>query len=287
MDQKIIDLYDSFTHGQLSRRDFMDRLTKVAGSAAAAAALLPVLQNDYAQAAIVPGDDARLIIERVTYPAPGGDVRGYLVRTKDGPAKRPALIVIHENRGLNPHVEDVTRRYALDGFLAFAPDLLTPLGGTPENEDQARDMIGKLDLPETVARLVAATDFLAKHEGSNGKVGAVGFCWGGARVNDLAVAAPAALGAGVAYYGMQVPAEKVATIKAPLMLHYAGLDERVNAGIDAYKKALNDAGKTYEVFIYEGANHAFNNDTNTARYNKEAADLAWKRTVDFLKKNLG
>jgi carboxymethylenebutenolidase len=148
-------------------------------------------------------------------------------------------------------------------------------------------MIGKLDIPETNARLVAAVDFLASHPGSNGQVGAVGFCWGGARVNDLAAAAPPGLGAGVAYYGMQVPAEKVATIKAPLMLHYAGIDERVNAGIDAYRKALDDAGKKYELFMYEGANHAFNNDTNTARYNKEAADLAWKRTIEFLKKNLG
>jgi carboxymethylenebutenolidase len=287
MDQKVIDLYDRFTHGQLTRREFMDKLTSVAGSAAAAAALLPVLQNNYAQAAIVPGDDPRLTIERITYQAPGGDVKGYLVRTKDGPAKLPALIVIHENRGLNPHIEDVTRRYALDGFLAFAPDLLTPLGGTPENEDQARDLIGKLEIPETVARLSAAVDFLAGHAGSNGKVGAVGFCWGGARVNDLAAAAPVSLGAGVAYYGMQVPADKVAAIKAPLMLHYAGIDERVNAGIDAYKKALDDVGKKYEVFIYEGANHAFNNDTNAPRYNKDAADLAWKRTIEFLKKNIG
>ncbi len=285
MDQRIIDLYDRFTHGQLSRRDFMDRLAKVAGSATAAAALLPVLTNNYAQAAIVPDDDARLVIERVSYPAPGGEVKGYLVRLKEGAAKRPSVIVVHENRGLNPHIEDVTRRMALDGFLAFAPDLLTPLGGTPANEDQARDMIAKLDAGQTLANLVAAVDFLGKNELSNGKVGAVGFCWGGGKVNELAAASPA-LAAGVAYYGMQIPAGKVAAIKAPLMLHYAGLDERVNAGIGAYKAALDAAGKTYEVYIYEGANHAFNNDTNTARYDKAAADLAWKRTVDFLNKNL-
>jgi carboxymethylenebutenolidase len=287
MDPKIIDLYDRFTHGQLTRRDFMDRLTKVAGSAAAAAALLPVLQNNYAQAAVVPDNDARLVTQRISYDAPGGKVNGYLVRPKEGPAKLPAVIVIHENRGLNPHIEDVTRRIALEGFLAFGPDLLTPAGGTPANEDQARDMIAKLDMAANLTNLTAAVDFLAKHENSNGKVGAIGFCWGGARVNELAAAAPAALGAGVAYYGMQVPAEKVAAIKAPLMLHYAGIDERVNAGIDAYKAALDAAGKKYELFVYEGANHAFNNETNAARYNKDAADLAWKRTIDFLKKNLG
>jgi carboxymethylenebutenolidase len=285
MDQRIIDLYDRFTHGQLSRRDFMDRLGKVAGSAAAASALLSVLSNDYAQAAIVPADDARLITERVSYPGPAGEVKGYLVRLKDGPARKPSVIVIHENRGLNPHIEDVTRHIALDGFLAFAPDLLTPLGGTPVNEDQARDMIAKLDGPATVADLVAAVDFLGKNEFSNGKVGAVGFCWGGGKVNELAEA-PSALAAGVAYYGMQPPADKVAAIKAPLMLHYAGLDERVNAGIGAYKAALDAAGKTYEIHMYDGVNHAFNNDTNAPRYDKTAADLAWKRTVDFLNKNL-
>lgn len=287
MDQRIIDLYDRFTHGQLSRRDFMDRLASVAGSVAAAAALLPVLTNNYAQAAIIAEDDPKLVAERVTYPAPGGDVKGYLVRPKDGPAKLPAVIVIHENRGLNPHIEDVTRRIALEGFLAFGPDLLTPSGGTPANEDQARDMISKLDNAQTVANLVAAVDYLAKHDGSTGKVGAVGFCWGGLKVNQLASAAPAAFAAGVAYYGMQIAAEAVASIKAPLMLQYAGLDERVNAGIDAYRKALDAAGKTYELNMYEGANHAFNNDTNAPRYNKEAADLAWGRTVEFLKKNLG
>jgi carboxymethylenebutenolidase len=286
MDQKIIDLYDSFTHGQISRREFMDRLSKIAGSAAAAAAMLPALQNNYAQAAIVPDNDPRLVIERISYDAPGGKVNGYLARPKEGPAKLPAVIVIHENRGLNPHIEDVTRRIALEGFLALGPDLLTPAGGTPANEDQARDMIGKLDMAANLSNLTAAADYLAKHENSTGKVGTVGFCWGGARVNELAAAAPPALGAAVAYYGMQVPAEKVSGIKAPLMLHYAGIDERVNAGIDAYKKALDDAGKKYELFMYDGANHAFNNDTNAPRYNKEAADLAWKRTVDFLKKNL-
>jgi carboxymethylenebutenolidase len=287
MDQQFIDLYDRFTHGDLSRRDFLDKLAKAAGSTAAAAALLPVLANNYAQAAIVAEDDARIIAERISYPASGGDIKGYLVRPKDGAAKLPAVVVIHENRGLNPHIEDVTRRIALEGFLALGPDLLTPAGGTPSNEDQARDMISKLDMPATIANAIAAVDFLAKHENSTGKVGIVGFCWGGRMVNEVAAAAPAALGAGVAYYGMQVPAEKVLGIRAPLLLHYAGMDERVNAGIEDYKKALDANGKTYEVHMYEGANHAFNNDTNAPRYNKEAADLAWGRTVEFLKKNLG
>jgi len=285
MDQRIIDLYDRFTHGQISRRDFMDRLAGLAGSAAAAAALLPVLSNNYAQAAIVAPDDARLLAERVSWPAPGGEVKGYLVRPKDGPEKLPAVIVIHENRGLNPHIEDVTRRIALEGFLALGPDLLTPSGGTPSDEDQARDLIARLDNEQTIGNLVAAVDYLAKHAHSTGKVGAVGFCWGGLKVNELASASPA-LAAGVAYYGMQISADKVASIRAPLLLHYAGLDERVNAGIDTYRKALDEAGKIYELHMYEGANHAFNNDTNAPRYNKEAADLAWSRTVEFLKRNL-
>jgi carboxymethylenebutenolidase len=284
MDQRIIDLYDRFTHGQLSRRDFMEQLAKVAGSTAAAAALLPVLQNDYAHAAIVPEDDARLATADVTYDAPGGKVKGYLCRPKGVEGKPPAVIVIHENRGLNPHIRDVTRRIALEGFVALAPDLLTSAGGTPENEDQAREMIQKLDMMATLTNIAMAVAYLSIN--SNGKVGALGFCWGGARVNQLAAIAPPPLAAAVAYYGMQIPGDQVANIKAPLMLHYAGLDERVNAGIDAFKTALDATGKKYELYKYEGANHAFNNDTNAARYNKEAADLAWQRTVDFFKKNL-
>ena len=287
MDQRIIDLYDRFTHGQISRREFMDRLTKVAGSTAAAAALLPVLQNDYAQAAIVPERDPRLIIQpRVSYDAPGGKIDGYVARPKQGPTKLPSVLVVHENRGLNPHIQDITRRIALEGFVAFAPDLLTQAGGTPANEDQARDMIAKLDPLTTATNIAIATAHLAALPISSGKVGAVGFCWGGARVNELASVAPPPLAAVVSYYGMQIPARNVGTIKAPLLLHYAGLDDRVNAGITDYKKALDEAGKKYELYIYDGANHAFNNDTNPARYNKEAADLAWKRTIDFLKKNL-
>ncbi|BCJ91695.1 carboxymethylenebutenolidase [Terrihabitans soli] len=286
MDQRIIDLYDSFTHGQISRREFTDRLTKVAGSAAAAAALLPVLQNNYAQAAIVPEDDKRLVIQNVTFDAPNGKVNGYVTRPKGGAARLPAVVVIHENRGLNPHIKDVTRRLALEGFLVLAPDLLTPLGGTPENEDQARDLIAKLEPLPNITNIAASVGHLAQSGSSTGKVGAVGFCWGGARASEIASVAPPPLAAAVSYYGMGLAAKNVGTIKAPLLLHYAGLDERVNASIADYKKALDEAGKTYELFMYDGANHAFNNDTNPARYNKAAADLAWKRTVDFLKKNL-
>jgi carboxymethylenebutenolidase len=195
------------------------------------------------------------------------------------------VLVIHENRGLNPHIKDVTRRMATEGFLALGLDYLSPIGGTPADEDKARDMIGTLKQPDILASSRAAVAFLEKHADSNGKVGAVGFCWGGAAVNNLAVGEPN-LDAGVAYYGRQPPAESVANIKAPLLLHYAELDPGVNAGIAAYESALKAAGKTYELHMYPGANHAFNNDTNAARYDKKAADLAWSRTVAFLKKHL-
>ena len=285
LDQRSIDLYDQFTHGGMSRREFMDRLARVAGGAAAATALLPMLQNNYVEAGIVPEDNARLVTETVTYQVDGTVMSGYLARPKGG-GKRPAVIVIHENRGLNPHIKDVTRRMALEGFLAFAPDALSPLGGTPEDEDTARDMIGTLDADATVARLAAAVPYLAAYPECTGKVGAIGFCWGGGMVNRLA-AAGTSLAAGVAYYGRQLPAAEVPRIAAPLMLHYAGLDERINAGIDDYVAALKASGKTFEVHMYPGVNHAFSNDTNAARYDKAAADLAWGRTVAFLHRTLG
>lgn len=285
MDQKYIDLYDEFTHGRTSRRDFMDRLARLAGGAAAAAALVPVLQNNYAEAGIVPEDDERLVVELATYEVDGVTMSGYLARLR-GEEKRPGVIVIHENRGLNPHIKDVTRRIALEGFLAFAPDALAPVGGTPADEDKAREMISELDAEATVRRLAAAVPFLAAHPLSTGKVGAVGFCWGGGMVNELA-AAGTGLAAGVPYYGRQLATERVPEVAAPLCLHYAGIDERINAGIDAYVAALKAAGKSYEVYVYEGANHAFNNDTNAARYDRAAADLAWNRSVAFLKKHLG
>jgi len=282
--QEWIELYDEFTHGTMSRRIFMERLAKAAGGAAAAAALVPVLQNNYAEAAIVPEDDSRLGTGTATYEVDGVKMSGYLARPK-GDGKLPAVIVIHENRGLNPHIQDVARRMALEGFLAFAPDALSPVGGTPADEDKAREMIYELDPDATVARLAAAVPFLAAHEGSTGKVGAVGFCWGGGMVNEVA-AAGVRLAAGVPYYGRQLPVEDVPKISAPLCLQYAGLDERINAGIEAYVAALEANDKTFELHIYEGANHAFNNDTNAARYDKAAAELAWGRTVAFLKRYL-
>lgn len=285
MDQRIIKLYDSFTHGGMNRRDFLDRLATLAGSATAATALLPLLQNNYAHAAIVAPDDARLAAERATYDSPKGKINGYLVRPA-AKGKRPAVIVIQENRGLNPHIEDIARRLAVAGFLAFAPDLLSVSGGTPPNEDQARELHAKTDPETIVAAAVAAVPFMRTHAESTGNVGAVGFCFGGGVVNRLAAEAPA-LKAGVAYYGAQLPADKVPAIHAPLLLHYAALDERINAGIATYEAALKGNGKRYTVYIYPGVNHAFNNDTGGARYNKEAADLAWERTLAFFKENLG
>jgi carboxymethylenebutenolidase len=282
--QQCIDLYDEFTHGTMSRRDFMDRLAKLAGGAATAAALVPVLQNNYAEAGTVPEDDERLVTETLSYQVDNATMSGYLARSK-GVEKRPAVIVIHENRGLNPHIKDVTRRMALEGFLAYAPDGLSPIGGTPADEDRAREMIYELDADETLARFAAAVSVLADHPESTGKVGAVGFCWGGGLTNRLA-AAGTSLAAAVPYYGRQLPAEDVPKISAPLCLHYAGLDTRINAGIDDYVAALKSNGKTFEIYIYEGVNHAFNNDTNEARYNQAAADLAWGRTVEFLKRYL-
>lgn len=283
--QAMIDAYDDYTHLTLDRRGFMEKLTKLAGSSAAAVAIVPLLAANKAGAAMVEETDERLTSEDITYPGAGGEMKGYLVVPKDTAGPLPAVIVIHENRGLNAHIRDVARRMALEGFVALAPDFLSPLGGTPENEDQAREMFSRLDMAATVANGEATRAFLSADDRTNGKVGAIGFCWGGGLVNRLAIASPE-LGAAVAYYGSQPPADQVASIRAPLMLHYAGLDERINAGIDAYKAALDANGKTYELHVYEGVNHAFNNDTSAARYDKAAADLAWSRTVEFLKKNL-
>lgn len=284
MDQRIIDLYDRYTHESLDRREFLTRLAALTGSVAAALALVPLLESNRAHAAMVPGDDARLDASRVTYAGASGDIRAYMVRPKEA-SKLGAVIVVHENRGLSPHIEDVTRRLALEGFLAFAPDFLSPLGGTPQNEDTAREMTGKLDAKQTTADGAAALAFLEKHPRSNGKVGVVGFCWGGALVGQLAVHAPG-LDAAVVYYGRQPKAEDVGKIKAPLLLHYAGLDKRVNEGVPAFEDALKKAGKRYTLHMYEGVNHAFNNDAGEARYNKPAADLAWSRTVAFLRQHL-
>jgi carboxymethylenebutenolidase len=285
MDQRIIDLYDYYTHGNLSRRDFLDRLTALAGSAAAGAAVLPILQSNYALAQVMPENDPRITAETVDVPGVQG-LKGYLVRPANASGKLPAVIVIHENRGLNPHIRDVTRRMAAEGFLALGLDYLSPMGGTPSDEEKGREMIGQLKQPDVIASGKAAVAFLEAHPNGNGRVGAVGFCWGGGAVNNLAVNEPK-LDAGVAYYGGQPKTEDVAKIQTPLMLHYASLDERINAGIPPYESALKAAGKAYELHMYEGVNHAFNNDTAPARYNKEAADLAWGRTVAFFKKHLG
>jgi carboxymethylenebutenolidase len=283
--QAMINAYDEYTHLTLDRRNFMDKLAKLAGSASAAAAIAPLLAASKASAEMVTASDERLTAKDVTYPGSGGEMKGYLVEPKNPSGKLGAVIIIHENRGLNPHIRDVARRMALEGFIALAPDFLSPAGGTPENEDQAREMFGKLDPAVTVANAEASLAYVSKLEDANGKVGAIGFCWGGGLVNSFATKSPE-LKAGVAYYGAQPPADEVANIKAALMLHYAGLDDRINAGIDAYKKALDAAHVEYTVYVYDGVNHAFNNDTSAARYDKKAADLAWGRTVAFLKKNL-
>jgi carboxymethylenebutenolidase len=285
MDQKIIDLYDDFTHGGMNRRTFLDRLAALAGSTAAAATLLSVLQNDYAMAQTIDESDPRIVTETVSVPGVEG-LKGYLVKPKDATGKLPAVVVVHENRGLNPHIKDVTRRLGAAGFMALGLDYLSPAGGTPADEDKARDMIGELKQFNIVDYGKAAVAYLKSRPDSNGKVGAVGFCWGGGAVNALAANDPD-LAAGVAYYGAQPKAEDVPKIKAALLLHYGGLDQRINAGIPAFEAALKQAGKDYQVYVYEGANHAFNNDTNAARYDKDAATLAWQRTLDFLKKHLG
>jgi len=284
LDQNILELYDEFKQGGMGRRYFLERLAQIAGSTAAALALMPILENHYAQAQIVAENDDRLVTATVEYDAAGTKISGYLARLKGG-QKRPAVIVIHENRGLNAHIRDVARRMALEGFLSFAPDMLSPLGGTPADESKISGMFGSLVAEETVARLAAAVPFLARHPESTGKVGAIGFCWGGGFVNRLA-AAGTSLNAGVPYYGSQLPAAEVPKISAPLLLQYASLDTRINAGIEAFEAALKANNKPYELYMYEGANHAFNNDTNAARYSKEAATLAWSRTVAFLKKYL-
>jgi carboxymethylenebutenolidase len=283
--QAMIQAYDDYTHLTLDRRGFMERLTKLAGSGAAAAAIAPMLAADKAAAQQVPEDDERLSAQDITYPGGGGEMSGYLVMPDNPSGPLPTVIVIHENRGLNPHIRDVARRLALQDFVVLAPDFLSPAGGTPENEDEAREMIGALDPSANIANGVATIEFLAAHEAGNGNVGAVGFCWGGGMVNELAVASTG-LDAGVAYYGRQPAAGGVPEIRAALLLHYAGLDERINAGIEDYEAALRENGVEHQIHIYEGVNHAFNNDTSEARFDQVAAAVAWERTLDFLREHL-
>ena len=284
MRQEFIDLYDAYTHEHLDRRRFMNQLAQLAGGTAAAAALLRALEPDPALAQIVPLDDPRLRAERTEIVA-ATPLHGYLVRPADAAGPLPGVVVIHENRGLNAHIEDVARRVALEGFIALAPDFLSPSGGTPDDPDAAREMIGGLDLQATVDNAVAAVAFLKDHADCTGKVGVVGFCWGGQLANLTAVNAPD-LDAAVSFYGRQPSAEEAARIKAPLLLHYAGLDERINAGIADYEAALKDAGVDYTIHMYEGVNHAFHNDTSTGRYDPQAAELAWSRTIAFFKEKV-
>lgn len=285
MDQRIINLYDEYTHKPLSREEFLRKLVQLTGSTAAAMAVLPLIEVNYTHAATVPLQDDRLFTEYVSYPGEAGDMmQAYLARPKKK-RKYAAVMVIHENRGLNPHIEDVTRRMALEGFLAFAPNALAPLGGTPEDADKARELFQKLDAGKTLKNFIRGFDYLKTRDDCNGKFGCVGFCWGGALANNLAVNVPE-LRAAVPYYGRQPELTDVPKIKAALLLHYAGMDERINAGIPAYEEALKKAGVRYQLFIYEGAQHAFNNDTSPARYNAEAAKLAWQRTIEFLKEHL-
>lgn len=281
MDPRIIALYDEYTHAPLPRRTFLERLAVLAGGSAAAYALLPLLENNYARAAVIAPDDARLSAGRVAIPLPGGTMRAYVATPRDGPAKRAGVIVIHENRGLNAHIEDVTRRVALAGYTAVGVDMLSAQGGTPPDEDRARAMFAKIDRDAAVADLVALVDWLRARPDANGRVGAIGFCWGGGMVNLLAVASPA-LTAAVPFYGVAPPTADVPKIRATLLMHYAGNDPRINAGAPAYEAALEAAGVPYTAYVYEGVEHAFHNDTAGVRYNEAAAKLAWSRTLAFL-----
>lgn len=283
--QAMIDAYDEYTHLTLDRRSFMEKLTRLAGSGAAAAAIAPMLSANQARAAIVAADDGRIQSEVVSFAGPNGKVTGYLVRPAAAAGKLPAIVVIHENRGLNEHIRDIARRLALEGFMAMAVDFLSPLGGTPDDEDKARDMIRSLDSAEVTVNAASAVSYLMGRQDCTGAVGAVGFCWGGGFVNELAVAS-SDLKAAVSYYGAQPDAASVPKIKAALLLHYAGLDNRINAGIDAYREALEANGKDFTIYVYDGVNHAFNNDTSAARYDKKAADLAWERTTGFFRQKL-
>ena len=257
------------------------KLALLAGGTAAATALLPQLENNYAKASQVAEDDDRLITERVSYPGVSSNVQAYLARPQGAAEPLPAVIVIHENRGLNPYIQDVVRRVALAGYVALGPDFLSPLGGTPADADQARDLIGTLDGTDTLANAQAALTFLQSHAVTTDNVGCIGFCWGGALTNRLAVSAPS-LRAAVPFYGQVAEAEAVPNLQSPLLLHYAGLDDRINEGIPAYEAALRAAGKEYTICMYSNVNHAFHNDTNEARYDPQAAELAWQRTIAFL-----
>ncbi|GHN01611.1 carboxymethylenebutenolidase [Cytophagales bacterium WSM2-2] len=284
MDQRIINLYDEYTHKPLTREVFLKKLITLTGSTAAAMAVLPLIEVNYANAQTISQEDSRLFTERITYAGQNGEMKAYVARPKED-KKYPAVMVIHENRGLNPHIEDVTRRMALEGFLAFAPDALGPQGGTPADTDKARDLFAKIVAADNLANFVKGFDYLATRKDYSGKSGCIGFCWGGALANQLAVNVPT-LKVAVPFYGRQPEAADVPKIKAVVQCHYGGLDERINAGIPAYEEALKKAGVRYEIFVYDGAQHAFNNDTAPTRYNEAAAKLAWSRAIALFKKEL-
>ncbi len=285
LNQAVIDLYDEYTHAPLPRRDFIGRLAILLGSSAAAYALLPILENNYAQAALIDEKDKRLSVEYIEFAGPTGALKAYLAQPTNTKKSLGSVLVIHENRGLNSHIQDVARRVALAGYNALALDFLSPLGGTPSNEDEARALFAKLDSVQSVANGRAALAYLKALPNNNGKLGCVGFCWGGAMVNQLAVFAPE-LSAAVCFYGMAPNVLLASQIKAQVLLHYAGEDERINATRATYETALSANKIFFESFIYDGVQHAFHNDTNTARYNKPAAALAWKRTLGLFKRVL-
>ncbi|MGV3540635.1 MAG: dienelactone hydrolase family protein [Rufibacter sp.] len=283
MDQRIIYLFDEYTHAPLTRKEFIRRLAKLTGSITVAMSLLPLLENNYAHAATVPDKDIKA--EDITYPgADGAAMKAFQARPADK-KKLGTVMVIHENRGLNPHIKDVALRVASAGFLAIAPDALSPFGGTPANEDEARGLVGRLDTQKNLNNFLKGLEYLQNHKYGNGKTGCVGFCWGGALAGQLAVHSPE-LDAAVAYYGRQPEAADVPQIKAELLLHYGGLDERVNAGIPVFEQALKEAKAKYQLYVYEGANHAFNNNTSPTRYHEAAAKLAWDRTVALFNRTL-
>ncbi|HEX6994043.1 MAG TPA: dienelactone hydrolase family protein [Gammaproteobacteria bacterium] len=283
----VLKLFDQFVHGDISRREFLDRAAGFAVGGVTATALLESLVPDFAAGQRIAEDDPRIDARYVDFASPqgAGTIRGYLVKPAGDAAPRPGVVVIHENRGLNPHIEDIARRIALEGFVALAPDALTPLGGYPGDEDRARELFAQLDRERLVEDFVAAVEWLEDADECNGRVGAVGFCFGGGMVNQLAVRLPG-LAAGVAFYGGQPPTADVPKIRAPLLLHYAEMDERINAGWPAYQAALDEAHVEYEAHFYPGTNHGFNNDT-TPRFDEEAAALAWERTIAFFHRHLG
>jgi len=284
--QEVFDLYDDYAHDRLDRRSFVQKLSLFAVGGLTVPALMSFLMPDYKGNVQIKPDDPRLKSEYINYASPkgGGTIKGLLSKPKDAKKKLGGIIVVHENRGLNPYIEDVARRAALAGFVSLAPDALTPLGGYPGNDDEGRTMQSKRNKAEMEEDFIAAYEYLKKHKDCNGKVGVVGFCYGGGIANMMAVRVPN-LAAAVPFYGSQPTAAEVPQIKAPLMLHYASLDTRITAGWPAYEAALKENGKKYQGFIYENVNHGFHNDT-TPRYDKAAAELAWKRTIDFFGENL-